>query len=121
MAAAKQYRTIIGIVQFDVRDGEAAGKKVRNFVVNQAGFGAQAVRVYATLWPEHAAFELSKNDVVIFEGAYSSTQKQQDDGSATTYHNVSVSRIAKLATADAGSDSAVEVVGSDVDEDDIPF
>ena len=58
-----QYRTVIGIVQFDPREGEAAGKPVRNITVNQAGFGQTAVRVSATLWPSHKNFAVAKNDV----------------------------------------------------------
>jgi hypothetical protein len=128
MAGAKKtYRTIFGVVQFDVKEGEAAGQTVRNIVVKQTGFGAQAVNVYATLWPKHDGFAVERGDVVALEGSYTSRDGQNTTtGEDVTYHNISVTRIAVLGKMDEGS--AEEVVnqseaaaGEPVDEGDIPF
>jgi hypothetical protein len=128
MAAKKQYRTVVGVVQFDPKDGEAAGQDIRNIVVKQTGFGAQAVNVYATLWPKHASLAVERGDFVVLEGSYTSRSGQnKTTGEDVTYHNVSVTRIAVLGQLDEGSDEEVvnSSSGSDdtdpVDEDDIPF
>jgi len=127
MAASKkkQYRTVMGVVQFDVKEGEAAGQDVRNIVVKQTGFGNQSINVYATLWPKHAGVEVERGDVVVLEGSYTSRDGQnKTTGEDVTYHNVSVTRIAVIGKMDEGSDEEV-VRESDaveaVDEDDIPF
>jgi hypothetical protein len=116
------YRTVIGIVQFDPREGEAAGKPVRNIVVNQAGFKEQAVQVSATLWPSHADFEVAKNDIVVLEGKYTRTNSTKD-GQPVVYNNISVARIGKIGEADAGV--RVETDDNDVSDEpadeDIPF
>lgn len=122
MASEKTYRTVVGIVQFDPRDGEAAGKTVRNIVVNQAGFGPQAVRVSATLWPDHDHVKVRRGDVVVIEGSYTQAKKTKDDGEQATYHNLSVNRIAVLGRADDGA--ATETTSDDdfADEDEeTPF
>jgi hypothetical protein len=119
---ADKYRTAVGIVQFDVKDGEAANKPVRNIVVNSAGFGPYAVRVSATLWPSHKDFKVEKNDAVILEGKYT-TSTQEKDGEKITYHNLSVVRAINLGAADAGTKPETDendVVDDPADED-IPF
>lgn len=127
MAAAKKkaYRTIVGVVQFEVKEGEAAGQTVRNLVVKQTGFGSQSVNVYATLWPSHNAVAVERGDIVVLEGSYTSRDGQnKTTGEDVTYHNVSVSRIAVLGKMDEGADEEVVSSSDDadpVDEDDIPF
>ncbi len=127
MAAKKTYRTIFGVVQFDVKEGEAAGQTVRNIVVKQTGFGAQAVNVYATLWPKHDGVKIERGDVVALEGSYTSREGQnKTTGEDVTYHNVSVTRIAVIGKMDEGSDEEVvnradATSGEPVDESDIPF
>lgn len=125
-AGKKEYRTVTGVVQFDVKEGEAAGQTVRNIVVKQAGFGQNSINVYATLWPKHAGLAIERGDAVILEGSYSSRKGQnKTTGEDVTYHNVSVTRIAVLGKMDEGSDEEVVNKTSDaaeaVDEEDIPF
>lgn len=126
MAAAKKkaYRTVVGVVQFDVKEGEAAGQTVRNIVVKQTGFGSQSVNVYATLWPKHDGVAVEKGSIVVLEGSYTSRDGQnKTTGEDVTYHNLSVTRIGVVGVMDEGNEE--EVVTSDdsdpVDEDDIPF
>jgi hypothetical protein len=116
------YRTVIGIVQFPPREGEAAGKSVRNIVVNSAGFGPYAVRVSATLWPSHADFDVAENDAVLLEGKYSKTDSNKD-GQSVTYHNLSVVRAKNLGPVDAGKkpDTDSNDVPDETPDDDIPF
>lgn len=124
MASDKQYRTVFGIVQFDPKDGEAAGNDIRNIVIRNIGFREQSVNVYATLWPKHAHVAVERGDVVIVEGSYTQGKStKKDTGEAVTYHNLSVTKIKVFGQADSGV--AVEVVNDgDFDataDDDIPF
>lgn len=122
MASEKQYRTVIGVVQFDPREGKAGGKDVRNIVVRQAGFGPTAVRVSATLWPSHEHVDVEKGDVVILDGEYTKNDTTNDEGQKRTYHNLSVNQIAVLGSVDLGSRTGVEnAPDDDDDDDDIPF
>lgn len=115
---ADQYRGVIGIVQFDPREGTAKGKPVRNIRVNSFGFGPYAVAVDATLWPSHADCPVAKDDLVVLEGKYSKNEK--DD---KTYHNISVTRFKNLGQVESGTKPDVDANDADVDaaDDDIPF
>ena len=117
------YRTVVGIVQFPPREGEAAGKPVRNIRVNSAGFGQYAVPVSATLWPSHKDFDVAENDIVMLEGKYTRSSGKDKDDNPVTYHNISVARIGKLGEADPGEKPDVdENDASDAEADeDIPF
>lgn len=122
--ADKVFRTIHGIVQFPPRDGEAGGKAVRNISVRNAGFKEQAVMVSATLWPSHAEVEVEEGDTVTLEGSYSQNKGTKQDGTAVTYHNISVTRISVNggpAVAGVKSDVVNASEPDDVDPDDIPF
>lgn len=118
----KTYRTVLGIVQFEPRDQEAAGKAVRNVTIRNIGFKEQAVRTYLTLWPSHAGVAVKQGDVVIAEGAYSQG-KGEKDGKPVVYHNISVNRIAVLATVDEGTrvETVNDTTDDDASDDDIPF
>jgi hypothetical protein len=110
------------VIQFDPKDGEAGGKAVRNIVVQQNGFGPTAVRVSATVWPSHSHIDLKQGDVVTFEGPYTQNKVSNDDGTTRTFHNISVTRLYKHGTVDAGKrDETVNTGSNDVDDDDIPF
>lgn len=120
----KQYRAVVGIVQFDPQEREANGKPVRTIVVRNVGIKEQAMRVNATIWPSHAHVEISKDDVVLMEGPFTVNKKRGDGGETRTYYNLSVSRLLVLGRADAGK--SVERVNTDEDDEveddeDIPF
>lgn len=122
MAEKKTYRAIVGAVQFPPQEKEAAGKTVRSVVIGATGFKEQAVRVYVTVWPSHADFEINQGDVLFVEGAYSQGKgTNKDTGASVTYHNISATRIAKLGTAVEGSRPDVETADDEVGDDDIPF
>lgn len=116
-----KYRTIIGIVQFPPREGEAAEKPVRNIRVNSAGFGPTAVPVSATLWPSHKAFEVKENDIVVLEGKYTKSNGKDKNDNPVTYHNISVARIGKIGEADPGEKPDVDDNDVTADDEDIPF
>lgn len=117
-----QYRTIVGIVQFPPREGEAADKPVRNIRVNNAGFGPTAVPVSATLWPSHKDFEVEENDIVVLEGKYTKSSGKNKDGDPVTYHNISVARIGKIGKADPGTKPEVDDNDTTAEEqEEIPF
>lgn len=121
--ADKVYRSVIGAVQFPPQDKEAAGKPVRSIVVRQVGFKEQAVNIYATVWPGFDDIEIEKGDILFLEGRYTQGKGKTDDGTPRVYHNLSVTRLAKLGTAVEGDRPDVENA-TDADEpadDDIPF
>ncbi len=117
----KQYRAVIGRVQFEPRDNEAGGKPVRNIVVREVGFKEQSVRVSATLWPSHAHVPVAEGDLVFLEGSYTANTVDGDNG-PRTYHNLSVNNIINLGSTDAGKRVDVANAASEPeDDDDIPF
>lgn len=118
----KTYRTVAGFVQFDPKEAEAAGKQVRNIVIREVGFAEQSVRVYVTVWPSHADFEIKRGDFLAVEGSYSRGSGRDKDDNKVTYHNLSASKIAKLGEADEGKRPDVENDTNDDDVDsDLPF
>lgn len=121
--ADKVYRSVVGSIQFDPKESEAAGKPVRNIVVKATGFKEQAVSVSATVWPEHAGVALKKGDVVFLEGSYTQNKGTKQDGSPVVYHNLSVSRIGVLGAVIEGDkpDVVNQPDEDDVEPDDIPF
>lgn len=110
------YRTIFGTVSFDPREGNAAGKPIRNISIQQAGTKDQAIQWSATLWPDHAHVEVNKGDVVVVNGKANQTSGVDKEGNPRVYFNLSVSGIAVLGQLDTGSDSpaaaAVAVIHS---------
>lgn len=118
-----EFRTVMGIVQFPPRDGEAGGKAVRNITVRQTGFGPTAVKVSATIWPSHEHIAVEEGDVVIVEGKYKQNTGTNNDGDKVTYHNLSVTRIAVLGKSDSGKkvDVENETAAEPESTDDIPF
>jgi hypothetical protein len=123
---AKQYRVVQGIVQWDPRDGEAAGKKVRNVTLRQAGVKDQSILVSLTLWPSHAGVDIKQGDVVTAEGVFTRSTAEDQGGNTRTYNNLSVSRIFKHGAADAGVRDDASATSSDEpdetdEDDDIPY
>lgn len=118
---ADEYRTFIGIVQFDPREGEAGGKKVRNITIRGTGVKEQALRVGATLWPSHGHVKVEKGDAVLIEGKFSRNKGSDSDGNEVVYNNVSVARILVLGATDEGKRADVVNEPDDADDDDIPY
>lgn len=122
---AKQYRVFTGIVQWDPRDGEAAGKKVRNATIRAAGLKEQSVLVSLTLWPSHAGTDIKQGDVVTAEGVFTRSTAEDSQGNTRTYNNLSVSRLLKHGAADAGKRDDTPAASDEPDEtdedDDIPY
>lgn len=122
---AKQYRVVQGIVQWDPREGEAAGKKVRNCTIRSSGLKEQSVLVSLTLWPSHAGTEIKQGDVVTAEGVFTRSTAPDAEGNTRTYNNLSVSRLFKHGSADAGVRDDAATTSDEPDEtdedDDIPY
>lgn len=125
MASEKVYRSFIGIVQFDPREGQAGGKAVRNITIRNAGVKENSMRVSATLWPSHAHVAVEKGDVVFIEGSFErNTKTNSETGEKVVYNNVSVSAIKNFGPADTGQEIEREDAAEpaeDADDDDIPF
>ena len=121
----RQYRVISGIVQFDPREAEAAGKKVRYVTVRQTGLREQAVLVSLTVWPSHADVPLAQGDVIFAEGVFTRKTTNDDQGNARTYNNLGVSRLLVLGNASQGvredRQAVAEEPEEEPEEDDIPY
>lgn len=118
--AESQFRTVIGIVQFDPRESKAGDKDVRNITIRTTGVKEQSIKVGATLWPSHAHVGVAKGDVVILEGKFSQT-KGEKDGQPVTYNNLSVSDVAVLGSVDSGRKEESSPAAAEEADDDIPF
>lgn len=101
-----EYRTLIGSIQFDPRDGTAAGKPVRNVTIQQAGTSDQAKQWSVTLWPSHAHVSVAKGDVIVVTGKASKTAGQDKDGNPREYFNLSANGIINLGAFDTGAENA---------------
>ena len=112
---ADVYRSFIGFVKFEPREGEAGGKPIRSFVIREVGVKDQAIDVRATLWPSHDHVELDQGTLVAVEGKFS-VNKTEKDGEKVVYHNLSVSNIVVLGEGDRGT--RAESTDDDVDDDD---
>jgi hypothetical protein len=124
--AEKQFRTVVGTVEFDPRDGEAGGKTVRNITVQSGGFKDNAVKVGATLWPSHAHVEVKKGDVVVLKGSFTRNEGTNKEGAKVVYNNLSVSGILVLGRLDEGkrdnsSSTASESPTQLADDEELPF
>jgi hypothetical protein len=123
--AESQFRTIAGVVQFEPREGSAAGKEVRNLTVRATGVKEQSLKVGATLWPSHAHIAVDKGDFVVIEGKFTRNNGTNKDGEAVVYNNMSVTNILVLGTLDAGREVDTVNTRDDADaaadDDDIPF
>ena len=122
---AKQYRVFSGIVQWDPREGEAAGKKVRNATIRAVGVKEQSILVSLTLWPSHAAEEINQGDFVVAEGVFTRSTSPDNQGNTRTYNNLSVSRFKNFGATSAGvrddSDTASDEPDETDEDDDIPY
>ena len=122
--ADKVYRTFHGIVQFDPRDGQAAGQDVRNIALRAAGLKEQAIMVSATLWPSHDHIKVEKGDLVTVEGSYQQNKGTNKNGDQVVYHNLSVIAISVNGSKpDYGvkPETSNAVADEDDDTDDIPY
>lgn len=124
---ADTYRTFLGYVKFEPREGEAAGQDVRNFVIRSIGVKDQAIDVRATLWPSHEDVEIEQGDAVLVEGKFS-VNKSTKDGEEQTFFNLSVSSILNLGqgnkgvrTETANTGGKKKATADEAADDDIPY
>lgn len=120
--AESNFRTFYGVVQFPPREGQAAGKDVRNITLRPSGVKEQALLVSATLWPSFAHVEVEEGDAVIIEGKFQRNVTEKD-GEKKVYNNLSTTGILVLGKLDEGVRVDVEnaAPADDVEDDDIPY
>ena len=118
MAAAGEWRTLFGVVQFDPVRRDVNGKEVLSVTIRTAGAKEESRSVSCTLWPSHEALfdGVSKGDAVVVEGKFSVGKGTDKDGNPKTYLNLSVARILVLGQTDPGE--PVETTDSDGNEPD---
>jgi hypothetical protein len=124
--ADKVYRTVVGTVEFDPRDGKAGEKDVRNITVQSAGFKDSAIKVGATIWPSHSHIKVAKGDVVVLKGSFSRNTSEKEDGTPVTYNNLSVASILVLGQMDEGvrdnEESTTKSTATQLtDDEELPF
>lgn len=113
-----QYRSFIGMVQFDPVEREAAGKDVRNVTIREVGLKDQAQLISITLWPNHAAIEVEKGDIVFVDGKFTPNKGKDGEGNPKTYFNVSANAFKVLAKADYGVETESTAGDGDAGDDD---
>lgn len=115
---ADVYRSFLGFVKFDPRDGDAGGKPIRSFTFRALGVKEQALDIRATLWPSHEHIDIEQGSLVAVEGKFT-VNKTKKDGEPVTYHNLSVSQIVVLGEGDRGvREETVNTDSDDADDDD---
>lgn len=91
---AKEYKTVIGFVQFPVEEREAAGQTVRDVTIRAAGSEGPYVR--ATVWEELADVAVEEGDFVAIDGPFEARIVDAKDGGQKTYLNISARRLVVL-------------------------
>lgn len=89
-----EYITVAGLIQFDPKPREAAGKHVRDIAVRAIG-NNKIVNI--TVWPSHDNVTLNKGDFVVVDGKFSTSTKQNKQGEQQTYYNVSASTLIRFS------------------------
>jgi hypothetical protein len=112
-----EYITVAGIVQFDPRTRQAAGKEVRDVAIRSI---ANNKMISITLWPEMKDQPANKGDFIVADGKYTQSMGQNKEGEQVTYHNLSASAFHNL-TGVGSSSSPVEKAAASADTDDFPF
>jgi hypothetical protein len=114
-----EYITVAGIVQFDPRTRQAAGKEVRDVAVRSI---ANHKMINITVWPEMDSVQISKGDFVVADGKYTQSTGQNKAGEQQTYHNLSASTFHNITGNSNGvmAGAAAGAASSD-STDDFPF
>lgn len=91
-----EYASAAGFIQFDPREREANGQKVRDVSIRAFG-GNKTIRV--TVWSEFGAVPLAKGDLIFVDGKFSTNQAQNKEGAMVTYFNLSASMLVRIPGA----------------------
>ena len=110
-----EYITVAGIVQFDPRNRQAAGKDVRDVAIRSI---ANNKMINITVWPEMQSISISKGDFIVADGKYSQSMGQNKNGEQQTYHNLSATTFHNIT---GGSSAAPKEAVSQDTSDDFPF
>lgn len=125
-----EFIAVAGIVQFEPRDRQAAGKDVRDVTIRTIGGNK---RVSITVWPDHQHIPIEKGDVIFADGTYQQNQRQNNQGEMVTYHNLSATAIVRIPGSGAQESPApkkakaapkpksVDAEAPGDDGDDFPF
>lgn len=118
MADNNPWKTVSGFVQWEPKDGEAAGKKVRWATIRQTGSRGSLIRL--TVWPSHKDVEINEGDLLYAEGPFTTREVEGDDGNVRKYLNLSAQNLVRFAGnkgKKADVDNAGSSDGSDSDDD----
>lgn len=114
------YMTVAGLVQFDPRTREAAGKTVRDVQIRAIGNNKM---ISITVWPEQGNIPINKGDFIVADGSYASKPGQNKHGEAVTYHNLSATTLINFSNntpTSTPTTPAATPTQADTD-DDFPF
>ena len=112
-----QYRSFLGMVQFDPITREAAGQDVRNVTIRQVGMKDQAQLVSITLWPNHDGTQVAKGDLIFVDGKFQVNKGKDGEGNPRTYFNISANAVKNLGQCDYGTETE-STPGSDAGDGD---
>ena len=118
MSDGAVYASVLGFVQFDVRDREVNGQEVREATVQSCD--SQKL-VSVTLWPQWADVTVAKGDLVAANGRLTKNQGTNKAGEPITYRNLSAKYFHNLGQLTPIQTEAVNSSGSSVSEDDAGF
>ena len=118
-----EYITVAGLIQFDPRNREAAGKPVRDIAIKAIG-NNKIVNI--TVWPDHDNIILNKGDFVIADGKFTQRPGQNKQGEQQTYYNLSASTLIRIgpdntSTSAPATKEKQEDTTTSVSTDDFPF
>lgn len=113
-----EYITVAGIVQFDPRTRQAAGKDVRDVAIRSI---ANNKMINITVWPEMDSISINKGDFIVADGKYSQSMGQNKNGEQQTYHNLSATTFHNITGTGNGASVAAKEAASSATTDDFPF
>lgn len=99
------YKTVTGFVFAGPWDGEAAGKKIRTFMVSVPAplfkedgtlNGAPDGQVKVTLWDSHKSEPVNIGDYVAVSGKFEIYEGQNKDGDFVTNYSISANKFSRL-------------------------
>lgn len=115
-----EYITVAGLIQFDPRNREAAGKPVRDIAIKAIGNNKM---VNITVWPDHDSIPLNKGDFIVADGKFTQRPGQNKQGEQQTYYNLSASTLIRIGSDNSPSAPAPKATQeiTTTSTDDFPF
>lgn len=100
------YLALSGIVQFDVKERSTNAGDLREATIRLFN-NADGRLFQVALWNNsYADLKVAKGDILELDGKVTSRVVEKDDGTSTTYYNVTPTRISVRPTVSGSKDSS---------------